>query len=266
MIKALFVDVDGTLLGPSGEVSERTCQRICDARDAGCEVIVATGRTYMTARPILERLQCTGWVVLGNGSIILHLSTGEVIRRHLLTRAEALASNRVVWNLGLSPLAFEEGMTNNRILFHPDRRPLFHNPERYREHSAILTDLPFDPLCVCLYGHELEVFPKMDALRAALPASVQLIEGGGGGMWGGDIYSSLAGKHHAMECVAGCLGVAMPEVLAVGDNLNDIEMLRMAGVGVAVGNALPAVQEAADWVAPCAAEDGVACALERFVL
>jgi hydroxymethylpyrimidine pyrophosphatase-like HAD family hydrolase len=69
-----------------------------------------------------------------------------------------------------------------------------------------------------------------------------------------------------MAQIAEQLGVSREETLAIGDGDNDVEMVEWAGLGVAMGNATPAVKAVADWVAPPVTEDGVSAALRRFVL
>jgi hypothetical protein len=73
-------------------------------------------------------------------------------------------------------------------------------------------------------------------------------------------------KAQAMARVAQQLGVSREETLAIGDGDNDVEMVEWAGLGVAMGNATPAVKAVADWIAPSVDEDGVAVALLRYVL
>jgi hydroxymethylpyrimidine pyrophosphatase-like HAD family hydrolase len=85
-------------------------------------------------------------------------------------------------------------------------------------------------------------------------------------MWCLEIHHTDSGKCNALQRVATRLGVVRDEVMAVGDHINDLKMLQFAGIGVAMGNALPEVREAAGYVTGTLEEDGVALAIEQHVL
>lgn len=108
-------------------------------------------------------------------------------------------------------------------------------------------------------------FPTLERLREALGDQVAYV------IWEGpwsfvEVLPLGTSKAAALEWLAARLGVAREEVLAVGDERNDIEMLAWAGTGVAMGNAHPEVKAVADWVTAPVEEDGCALAIERFVL
>ena len=108
--------------------------------------------------------------------------------------------------------------------------------------------------------------PWKNAAGVFLRRRVSIVRSGSEWNWGIEIYVPGISKQVGIEYVARRLGVKQEETMAVGDHLNDIEMLRWAGVGVAMGNALPEVCAAADYVTSSFQKDGVARAIERFVL
>jgi hydroxymethylpyrimidine pyrophosphatase-like HAD family hydrolase len=95
---------------------------------------------------------------------------------------------------------------------------------------------------------------------------VRIIESGSLKAWGIEVFLADVSKRLGLEALAARLGLDRSEIMAIGDHMNDIEMLAWAGLGVAMGNALPEVQAVADVVTTHVEEDGVAEAIERFVL
>ncbi len=93
-----------------------------------------------------------------------------------------------------------------------------------------------------------------------------MIQSGSHDHWGIEIFVANVNKCRGLELIAARLGLAREEVLAIGDHINDLEMIQWAGVGVAMGNAQPEVCAVADWVTTTLEEEGVARAIERYVL
>jgi len=271
-IRALFVDIDGTLVGAENRVSPGVQRAIRAARERDCEIILCTGRTRHTAQPIAELIgPPLGYVISSNGGVVMHLDTQEVLCRHLLPIPMALEVVRAIVTLGLEPYVYEDGtgptIESARVLYHPDLPvgPWATRP-RYRPHPAILEDLPFAPVSVSTFGPPEKIRPLVQQLRARLPADLSLIESGTADHWGMDVFTARVNKCRGLELIAERLGVSQAETMAIGDHINDLEMLTWAGIGVAMGNALPEVCAVADWVTASLEEDGVARAIERFIL
>ena len=93
-----------------------------------------------------------------------------------------------------------------------------------------------------------------------------MIQSGSEFCWGIEIFVGGVSKRLGLQTLAAHLDVTQAETMAIGDHLNDVEMLAWAGVGVAMGNAVPEVKAVADWITASQAEDGVARAIERFIL
>jgi hydroxymethylpyrimidine pyrophosphatase-like HAD family hydrolase len=158
-------------------------------------------------------------------------------------------------------------MEGNRVLYHPDK-PLgrWADVPRYRPHARILEELPFEPVSVSAFGPKEVILPLVEQLETRLAGLVSIVRSGSEQNWGIEIYVPGISKQVGIAYVADHLGVKQEETMAIGDHLNDIEMLRWAGIGVAMGRSLPEVQAAADYVTASYQQDGVARAVERFVL
>lgn len=271
-IRAIFLDVDGTLIHGQEHISPRVRQAIGAARALGCEVVLCTGRMRHTAQPIADQISPPrGYLVASNGGVAMHLGTREILYRRLLSIPLALEVVRALVAVGAEPYVYEdstgEGVEAARVLYHPDLpvgewvvRP------RYRPHAGILDDLPFAPVSVCTFGPPERIRPLVPLLMERLPNAVRIIESGSLKAWGIEVFLADVSKRLGLEALAARLGLDRSEIMAIGDHMNDIEMLAWAGLGVAMGNALPEVQAVADVVTTHVEEDGVAEAIERFVL
>ena len=271
-IRALFVDIDGTLVDGQNRVAPDVRRAIAAAREKGCEIVLCTGRTRFRTVPVAEQLDPPlGYAITSNGGVVAHLGTGDVIYRRLLPQTIALQIIRAIIDAGAEPYVYEDsdlpGEEGARVLFHPDLPvgPWATFP-RYRPHAEILEDLPFAPISISAYGTPEKMRPLAARLQEQLPADVSVIQSGTEYNWGVEVYVANISKRVGLETVAARLDVAREETMAIGDHINDLEVIRWAGVGVAMGNALPEVMDVADWVTAPLQEDGVARAIERFIL
>lgn len=271
-IRALFLDIDGTLVGMEDRVSPAVTAALSAAQAQGCHVVLCTGRTRYRALPVMEALgQPYGYFVTSNGSVAAHAGRGEILYRHLMPIPLALEVVRAIVAVGSEPYVFEDsdrpGIEGARVLYHPEK-PVgrWADMPRYRPHARILEDLPFEPVSVSAFGSPERIRPLVEQLQTRLAGAVSIVRSGSELNWGIEIYVPGISKQVGIEYVAKHLGVRQEETLAIGDHLNDIEMLRWAGIGVAMGNALPEVCAAADYVTSDYRKDGVARAIEHFVL
>jgi len=272
-IRALFLDIDGTIVDRREIISPRVLFAIGQAREIGCEVVLSTGRTRYTAMPIVHQIEpLPDYLIASNGAIAMHLPTRNPIVRRLLPLPVATRMIRMLLDAGAEPYVFEDSVEDGeeaaRVLYYPDRVPgHWATFPRYRPHSGLPDDLPFAPVSVSAFGTTAFLRPLVEQLRQALPNDVCVIESGSNdGSWNAEFYQAGVSKQTAIEVVTAHLGVSRENVMAVGDHRNDIEMIQWAGLGVAMGNALPEVIAIADTVTGTYAEDGVAEAIERYVL
>jgi Cof subfamily protein (haloacid dehalogenase superfamily) len=271
-IRAMFLDIDGTLITGNECISDNVKRSLYLAKQKGVEVVLCTGRTRYRLIPIAEQMpEPAGYAVCSNGGVATHLGTGEILYRHLMPKTVALQVIRAIVDAGSEPYVFEDsdrmGIEGARVLFHPDL-PVGHWADlpRYRPHEAILEELPFEPVSVSAFGHPDAMRPLAARLMRELSGAVAVIQSGSNTTWGVEVYVAKVDKLLGMQTIASRIGVNRDEILAIGDHVNDMEMLKWAGVGVAMGNALPEIIAAADWVTAAVTRDGVARAIERYIL
>lgn len=255
-------DLDGTLFDLSLQISPRVRRALAGAQAAGHAVTVATGRMYRATVPVAQELAVDQPLICYQGAMVRQ---GErIISHHTLPLAIARETVR---------FASERGIHLN--VYIDDR--LFvaeHTPEAeyYRAYSPSVQIEPVGDLLAFLEREPTKVVLIMDeaSSEGVLQQATE--------RWGEvaqvvrshprfvELTEPSVSKGRALLELASALGIPRERTLAVGDNLNDVSMIEAAGIGVAMGNAMPALKERADWVAPTLADDGLAAAIERFIL
>ncbi len=262
-IELVALDLDGTLLGKDGRVSQRNAAAIALARAQGVEVILATGKTRDSAVQVIEELRLDAPGVFLQGLLIC-AADGAVLREVVFEPALAAAVLRYAEEEGLPHFVYGRGGLFAPVQEHygnlsrtkygePQPQvigPLAKHTETLAVHKIIFGDPTGDGK---LRRRVEQRFGDRLAVTQAVPEYVEL-------------FAQGSSKGEGVAWLIGQMGIAPEAMLAVGDGDNDLEMLRMAGIGVAMGNARPSVKASADFVVRSNEEAGVAEALERFVL
>jgi Cof subfamily protein (haloacid dehalogenase superfamily) len=275
MIRLVAIDIDGTLLDSHWQLPDANRDAICAAVDAGVEVAIVTGRRYDFARPIIDLIPCSVTAIVSNGAIV-RTSNGGTLVRHLLSRAVA----RDV--LAATP-AYRDGAAvifdrprDGQVVFeridwtHPSRRGYAErNREFIVEVDPLEAALTEDPIQVMFNGG-VAPMRGLVALLRALPSSpaftVAVTEYVDRDFSLVDVLPAGCTKGATLAAWARRQGYSRDQVMALGDNLNDLEMLEAAGLPVVMGNAVPALLERG-WPVTATNDDaGVAAAISRFVL
>jgi Cof subfamily protein (haloacid dehalogenase superfamily) len=273
MIRLIALDIDGTLLDGDGRIPEQNREAIARAIDAGVEVALATGRRYDFARPIFESLPGPLTLILSNGAII-KTRKGETVMRSLLPREVARAVLMKVPEHRDSAAVIFDREREGQVIFeaidwdHPRHQRFFATNRPFLSEVAPLEDcLTEDPIQVMFTGRCAEMRSLFDRLQAnATQFSVALTEYEHRDFSLVDIVREGCSKGSALQGWADHRGLDRSHVMAIGDNLNDLQMLEFAGTPVVMGNGLPALKAHGWPITGRNDEAGVAQAIERFVL
>jgi len=275
MIRLVATDIDGTLLDSRWHLPDRNREAICAAVDAGVEVAIVTGRRYDFAKPVIDLLPRPVTAIVSNGAIV-RSSSGTTMLRHLLPR-------EVARSVLEATRAFRDGAAiifdrprDGQVVFeridwsHSSRRGY---AERNRafivEVDPLESALTEDPIQVMFNGGVApmrELVVLLRALPAAAAFEVAVTEYEDRDFSLVDVLSAGCTKGATLIEWAARRGYARAEVMALGDNLNDVEMLESAGLPVVMGNAVPALLDRGWRVTGTNDEAGVAAAIDRFVL
>jgi Cof subfamily protein (haloacid dehalogenase superfamily) len=273
MIRLIAIDVDGTLLDTRGQIPQANIDAIHDAVSAGIHIALVTGRSYPFARPIAEPLPASITLIVSNGAVERDMDGSRVARR-LLDRQIARAvldSTRPFREL--AALVFDRD-ADRQVMFetmdweHPGRKAYW-----ARNHSLIAQSVPLedalveDPIQVMFNGG----VDAMRSLYCALHAeangfSVSLTEYAYRDFSLIDVTAPNATKGRALAWRAAQLGLSREEVMAVGDNFNDLEMLEFAGLPVVMANAVDGLKQRGWAVTGDNENAGLAEAIRRYAL
>jgi Cof subfamily protein (haloacid dehalogenase superfamily) len=273
MIRLLALDIDGTILDSDGHLPAANRDAIARVIDAGVEVALATGRRYDFARPVFEKLPAPLTLILSNGAIV-KTRDGETLMRSLLPCDTARAVLADVPEHRASAAVVFDRPREGQVVFeaidweHPRHQRFLAANRPFLIESVPLEDcLTEDPIQVMFSGGCVEMRSLFERLQdAACEFSVALTEYQHRDFSMVDVVRAGCSKGSALRAWSHHRGFARVEVMAMGDNLNDVQMLEFAGTPVLMGNAL-AELKARGWpVTGTNDEGGVARAIEHYIL
>jgi hypothetical protein len=261
-LRALALDVDGTLLTTDHRITDATRRAVAAVRRSGVAVVLASARSPQGLQPIVAELELDGPVIAFGGALVwqpdarggiavleeqrLEAPSAHAVRTH----AVALGIE-VGWYAGdrwlvdaIGPGVEEEIVATGEtpeVSAEPDERP--------PPHKLLCMARPGDPA-------------PLRELQAALPPDAR---GDFSHQHYLEVTSAGAGKARAFAAVLRRLGVPVEASAAIGDGENDIELLRFAGRGIAMAHAVPAVRAVADVVTGTNDRDGVAAAIQKLL-
>jgi len=246
LIRLLATDIDGTLLNPQFQVSEGDLTALRRAHAAGIEIVLVTGRRHTFALPIAKQLGFDLWLISSNGAVTRSLA-GETFHRDLMPAETCRRLCGAMQDFrGNTVLTFDKETRGAIVLERLDelgssiRRWLEKNKE-YIEFVVPIEDaLVSDPVQAMFCGTMARMSQALLALEAAgMDGTVTVLrtEYPARDLSMIDVLNADCSKGHALQRWARHRGYRREEVMAVGDNHNDIEMLEFAGHPVIMGNA-----------------------------
>jgi Cof subfamily protein (haloacid dehalogenase superfamily) len=245
MIQLIGIDVDGTLLDSGGHFPEANRAAIHAAVEAGVHVALVTGRSYPFARPVAEGLPANLTLIVSNGAVERGMDGSTRARRLLDKNVARTVLDANAGHRAATALVFDRDV-HGQIVFetmdwsHPGRQGYWARNKSYIARSVPLEEaLTEDPIQVMFNGGYAEMRVLADEIRAqAHDVNVSLTEYVHRDFSLVDVTSPVATKGHALESCARSLGLGREQVMAIGDNFNDLEMLEFAGTPVVMGNAV----------------------------
>lgn len=285
MIKLIASDMDGTLLSSHLDISELNKQAIKTAAENGIEFMVATGRGYSEARPVLNEAGIHCGMITGNGAQIfdefdnvLHTVSleKETVKEAMkileeedlyyeLMTTEGVYSNNEAQRIEKFAILLSENIPHLtfKMAIAMASTQLKMLPVNYTEHYDTLVDDPeVDILKVIAFNEEgaKRFEPALEKLHKLM--NVHVTSSGVNNL---EINHVDATKGNAVKYIAEKRGISMDEVFTIGDNFNDLPMLEVAGVSFAMGNAEDKVKEVAKYQTDTNIEDGVGKAILRAI-
>jgi Cof subfamily protein (haloacid dehalogenase superfamily) len=264
-IALVVSDVDGTLTNRAGAVSPANQREIRRVMNCGVHFGIATGRPTRDLQRVREDLDLALPVIVSNGMMIEDLATGEIIHslqiEMTVIRAvlDLIVSHDVDAVILDTPQGWIYQVRNATGEPPPWIISVGDTAHRIDEWNTYLAE-DRTVLKIVAEGAESDLKRIEQALAAI--EGVQVTASFPNNR---EIFVAHAGKANAAKLLAARLGIDAANVLAIGDQRNDIELVRWAGIGVAMGNAVPELKAVADWITRSNDEDGVAHALAHFI-
>ena len=266
-IRLIASDLDGTLLGADGSVSSRTRAALDAARTAGIHVIPVTARQPIGLRAIGAEAGFDDWALCSNGAFAVHLVSDELLFAQELG-TETLRSLTEALTESVPGLLFASVRDGGEgFVAQHGYAELAGFIDHKRDPTTMggvpLEDVLAAPTLKLVIRHpELAPTVLFEAVRALGLTGFEATLSGAPFV---EVMAEGVTKATGLARLCERLDIDRTEVIAFGDALNDVEMLRWAGRGVAVANASPVVRDAADEIAPAHTEDGVAQVLEALL-
>ena len=245
-IRLLATDIDGTLLNPEFQISEGDLEALRRAHAAGIEIVLVTGRRHTFALPIAQQLGFDLWLISSNGAVTRSLA-GETFHRDLMPLALCRELCGAMQDFrGNTVLTFDKETRGAIVLEHLDelstsiRRWLEKNMQYIEFVVPIEDSLVTDPVQTMFCGSMARMASALQALEATGMGNRMTVlrtEYPERDLSMIDVLNAGCSKGHALSRWAAHRGFRPEQVMAIGDNHNDVEMLEFAGYPVIMGNA-----------------------------
>ncbi|HZZ44450.1 MAG TPA: Cof-type HAD-IIB family hydrolase [Tepidisphaeraceae bacterium] len=262
-IRLIAIDLDGTLLNDSKEVSDQTLRALSCLRN-DIKVVIASARPPRSVRPIYKKLNLSTWQINYNGALIWDEPSQKVIHHQPMTGPLVRSI------VDLARDYYDDLLVSCEILdrWYTDRPDNSYTTETGKlfppDVICDLTQICSQPVTkLMLLGPPATIAKTEHLLTNKFADQVQIISSDDHLL---QIMDKNAGKAAALTKVAAHYQIPLTQVMAIGDALNDIGMLSLAGTSVAMHNAHPLVKDCADWIAPTNNHHGVHAALAHYGL
>ncbi|NTW72677.1 MAG: HAD family phosphatase [Eubacteriaceae bacterium] len=267
MYDLLAIDIDGTLINfEQPDISERVKNAIFKAQEKGVYVVLISGRNYYSMKRFVEELKIKEYGITTNGAVVIDLKTRTKIIETCLSKEMASDICTIIEkadvpyaiSADLNVYATEkhaEFSSFKTLAQEEDNLIIIENGQKYTAENHInkFVFVADNEKLSLMYEEIIEKYGDRVNVEHGYEFHME-------------VYPKTINKGVALTALAKQINIPIERVMAIGDAENDIEMLKMAGLGVAMGNAINNVKDYADYITKPIDEDGVAWAIEKFIL
>ena len=289
MYKLVAIDLDGTLLNSYGEVSENTKKEIKNAIENGIEIVLASGRPVASVEDLANDLGANHYLISGNGAIVYDMQKKQIVYDKFLSKEQILnivkicEENSIYYNIYTENEVLTKSLNYNTLFYHSENT---HKQEEKRTNINIVTDVydyilksdnqKYLKVTVCdqsqiVFGSiikKLRSLEDIDVLDVS-HMSKKIIKSGTEEILVEYCYTEITNKDvnkwTAIEFIMKEMNISKEEVMAIGDNINDKEMIEEAGMGIAMGNSTQLIKDIANEQVSTNNEDGVCEAIKKYI-
>ncbi len=289
MYKLITIDIDGTLLNSYGEITDENKKAIQKALDKKIDVVLTSGRMPKAILPIANEINSDKYLISGNGAAIYDIENDKIIYNNYMSKNKVLEiidiceKNSMFYNIYTNNAVLTKTLNYNILFYHNENKK---KPEEKRIKINVIENMyeyiekyeGYDFLKVTICDGDEMIFKSIinkiksvrdiDILEVS-HMSKKIIKYGTDELEISYFYTEITNKNvnkwSAIEKLMKILNVTKEEVLAIGDNINDKEMILNAGMGIVTGNSSPEMKKIAKDVVASNNESGVAEAIEKNI-
>lgn len=290
MYRLVAIDLDGTMLNQYGLVTQRTKEAIKNAQESGIEVVIASGRPTDSVKTIAQEINSNKYFISGNGAIIYDITNDEIIYENTLKKQKVLdiikicEENSIYYNIYTEKEILAKSLQCNVLYYYKENLKKDANKiTSIIKVDSILEYVKNEPNIKCLKItvcdenqtifksivrrlRAIENIDVMDVSHMSRKVFKQGTEDIEIGYFYTEISSTQVNKWQAIKYLLPILQIKPEEVIGIGDNINDKEMIENAGLGVCMGQSTPVIKEISDEITDSNTEEGVANVLEKIFL
>ena len=289
MYKIITIDLDGTLLNPLGEISEENIIELKKCIEKGIEVVLASGRVVSSIKNFANEIGSNNYLISGNGSTVYDIKNEKVIYQNTIPKEKVLQlikiceENSIYYSVYTEKGIVTKSLNYNILFYHKENLKKINSEktnikieQNIYEYVENLENNKISKISVCDKDkmvfknilRKMKEIENLDILEVA-HMSRKYIENGTEivpiEFYYTEITNENVNKWEAIKFLIEKLDIKPEEVMAIGDNMNDKEMLENAGLGIAMGNAAPYIKEFANDVTLDNDNSGVAKAIEKYI-
>lgn len=289
MYKLVVIDLDGTMLNEYGKITENTKEIIKKVQEKGVEVVIASGRPIDSTKHFAEQINSKKFFISGNGAIIYDITKDEIIYENTLKKQKVLdiikicEENSIYYNVYTEKEIITKNLQYNTLFYYKEN---VNKDELEKTHINIVENTyeyistreeKIVKITICddsqtIFNSILRKIKEIDEIEVldVSHMSKKTIKNGVDEIDIEYFYTEISAKNvdkwNAIEVLKEKMQINNEEIIAIGDNINDKNMIDNAGLGVAMGQSTPIVKEIANYVTNSNSEEGVVAALEEFIL
>ena len=290
MYKLVAIDLDGTMLNHYGEISERTKETVRRCIEKGVEIVLASGRPIDSIKAIAEELGIKGYFIAGNGALVYDIRKNEMIYENYIKKEKVLEiikiceENSIAYNVYTDKVILTTNLKFNVLYYYKENLKKEENKqtnisivENMYEYVENMKDEKFLKITICDQNdtifhsiikklkeiNDIEVLDISHMARKIIKQGTEEIPVE---YFYTEISASNVDKWEAIEFLRKRMGLAKEEIMTIGDNINDKKMIENAGMGIAMKSSTMEILKIARDITETNDNDGVASALEKYVL
>ncbi len=290
MYKLIAIDLDGTLLNSYGEISDKNKKAIKKAKENGIQVVIASGRHITSVKSFAKEIKSENYSICGNGAILYDMKNDEILYNKFINKEKILEiidvceQNSIYYNIYTETEILTRTIAYSALFYKQENEK---KDSKYQTNIKVVEDLynfvkndnSKNYIKVTIYDDNLSIFNRIiQKLREIEDIDVldvghmsrKMIKVNNEDVeikyYYTEITKNDVNKWNAIKVLMNKLNIRANEVVAIGDNVNDKEMLENAGLGVVMENSAEYVKEFGNIVVKDNDSDGVAQAIEEYVL